>query len=71
MNSTSHRIVQLVTEYNNFYGFPKVFCSSPDYHFSEVIRMLQFAKLDESDGELCLARFWDGQGRLCVTHSFA
>ncbi|XP_067054146.1 diphosphomevalonate decarboxylase-like [Acropora muricata] len=24
MNSTSHRIVQLVTEYNNFYGFPKV-----------------------------------------------
>ena len=24
MNQTSHRIVQLVTEYNNYYGLPKV-----------------------------------------------
>ena len=71
MNSTSHRIVQLVTEYNNFYGFPKVFCNSPYHNLSEVISILRFAKLNESESELCLARFSDGQGRSCVTHSFS
>ena len=36
MNPTSHRIVQLVTEYNNFYGFPKVFCNSSYYQVNFV-----------------------------------